>query len=366
MVVVLRANNIVLSQGVWNTNTGGYKVSYTFTTAGTTPVTVSVTPAGATEATVRSFTAVVSPGAVVGSTTKLISITNATSVTRGTWVVRLYDRIWKRPDFFPAGSVDVKAEMICKSTTKSSTLFGSLPVVSNSADAISITLGSDGTQIGLVTLQYLGTITGTYTLKLYVDGVAATDVSSYKAYITSGPIVATTSTASGTGQNSAKAGVKSFFVVVPRDKYSNRVYTSAASASSSLVVSRGLGVTKDLATETAPSFVFDTALGQYNVSYTPSVAGTSSLSFKMNGASIVDSPRVFSVTAGAASASKSFLSGAGVRGTLFGAASEVVIQAVDSFGNLKTSGGDTFRASLNQTGSTTTVTDNSDGTYTIT
>ena len=34
MVVVLRANNVVLSQGVWNTNTGGYKVSYTFTTAG--------------------------------------------------------------------------------------------------------------------------------------------------------------------------------------------------------------------------------------------------------------------------------------------------------------------------------------------
>ena len=366
MVVVLRANNIVLSQGVWNTNTGGYKVSYTFTTAGTTPVTVSVTPAGATAATVRSFTAVVSPGAVVGSTTKLISITNATSVTRGTWVVRLYDRYGNALTSSPAGSVDVKAEMILQSTTKSSTLFGSLPVVSNSADAISITLGSDGTQIGLVTLQYLGTITGTYTLKLYVDGVAATDVSSYKAYITSGPIVATTSTASGTGWNSAKAGVKSSFVVVPRDKYSNRVYTSPASASSSLVVSRGLGVTKDLVTETAPSFVFDTALGQYNVSYTPSVAGTSSLSFKINGANIADSPRVFTVTAGAASASKSFLSGAGVRGTLFGAASEVVIQAVDSFGNLKTSGGDTFRASLNQTGSTTTVTDNSDGTYTIT
>jgi len=366
MVVVLRANNVVLSQGVWNTNTGGYKVSYTFTTAGATPVTVSVTPAGASEATVRSFTANVNPGAVFGRTTELISITNATSVTRGTWVVRLHDIYGNALTSSPAGSVDIKAEMVLQSTTKSSTLFGSLPAADASADAISITLGSDSTQIGLLTLQYLGTITGTYTLKLFVDGVAATDVSNYKAYITSGPIVGASSTASGKGWNSAISGVTSSFVVVPRDKYSNRVYTSGASVSSSLIVSSGLGVTKNLVTETPPAVIFDAALGQYNVTYTPSVSGTSSLSFKINGVAIVDSPRVFTVMAGAVSASKSFLSGPGVRGTLVGSSSQVIVQAVDSFNNFKTSGGDTFRASLDQTGSSTTVTDNDDGTYTIT
>ena len=126
-------------------------------------MTVSVTPAGASEATVRSFTANVNPGAVFGRTTELISITNATSVTRGTWVVRLHDIYGNALTSSPAGSVDIKAEMVLQSTTKSSTLFGSLPAADASADAISITLGSDSTQIGLLTLQYLGTITGTYT-----------------------------------------------------------------------------------------------------------------------------------------------------------------------------------------------------------
>ena len=72
---------------------------------------------------------------------------------------------------------------------------------------------------------------------------------------------------------------------------------------------------------------------------TPSVSGTSSLSFKINGVAIVDSPRVFTVMAGAVSASKSFLSGPGVRGTLVDLPL-VIVQAVDSFNNFKTSGGD--------------------------
>ena len=98
-------------------------------------MTVSVTPAGASEATVRSFTANVNPGAVFGRTTELISITNATSVTRGTWVVRLRDIYGNALTSSPAGSVDIKAEMVLQSTTKSSTLFGSLPAADDSADA---------------------------------------------------------------------------------------------------------------------------------------------------------------------------------------------------------------------------------------
>lgn len=84
----------------------------------------------------------------------------------------------------------------------------------------------------------------------------------------------------------------------------------------------------------------------YVVDYRVTVAGTLSIGVTLDGKHITSSPFSAQVAAGATAAQRSVLTGVGLRGTVVGRRVEFHLQAKDSFGNLKSSGGDPFRLSL--------------------
>ncbi|MAD25981.1 MAG: hypothetical protein CMO44_17600, partial [Verrucomicrobiales bacterium] len=158
--------------------------------------------------------------------------------------------------------------------------------------------------------------------------------------------------------------IQSSVKVILLDTHEKKVCTAPDSVTASLLISRGSGMVVDIVRGTPPTLVSDSPeTCEHSLSFTPSIAGVGALTVQHSG-NLLPVP-MFTVRGTGLSVDRTTLSGVGVHGTVLGKPGYVTIQAVDSLGNYKTQGGDTFRASIDQTGSATTVSDNNDGTYTI-
>jgi hypothetical protein len=89
--------------------------------------------------------------------------------------------------------------------------------------------------------------------------------------------------------------------------------------------------------------------GYYDVSMTPTIAGSYTVTFKLNGATILEGVKTFTVTHGPLNIANSIVEGVGVYGGVAGVASEAFVYARDAHGNAVTSGLTTAdcRAKLN-------------------
>lgn len=108
-----------------------------------------------------------------------------------------------------------------------------------------------------------------------------------------------------------------------------------------------------------------TGLGSYEVSYSPELRGQYSLHVKLHGEPISDSPVNFSCAPGAPNGAKSHLIVPAEPFTV-AAPSEIILVAVDKYGNKLDRGGANVNArAAGNAASSCTVDDNADGTYTI-
>ena len=118
----------------------------------------------------------------------------------------------------------------------------------------------------------------------------------------------------------------------------------------------------------SPTPVWNSTQKRYDISYTPTVSGMSSIRVTMGGKDVTDSPFAGAVSPGAADAAKSLVYGAGVRGAVVNGAGRVTVRARDARGNYAVAGGDPFRAHVVDASTGTgyadvTMTENGDGTY---
>lgn len=106
-------------------------------------------------------------------------------------------------------------------------------------------------------------------------------------------------------------------------------------------------------------------IGSYEVTHTPEIQGEYTMHIRLNGVPISDSPVAFSVRCGAPNGAKSHL----IMPTeqfFVGSPIEIILQAVDKYGNKIDRGGANVSArAAGNAASACTVDDNQDGTYTI-
>jgi len=161
------------------------------------------------------------------------------------------------------------------------------------------------------------------------------------------------------------AGVQRNFTVIGNDVHGNQ-RAANDNPTSLLRVLRGSGSVQELVNVGPAVFVFNAATNDYTATYTVIKAGELEINVYFSGVHIAGSPRRVIVSAAPTSANETVISGSGTSGTIVGRSAGVTLQAYDSYGNIKSVGGDAFRVSIIPAGITDpTLVDNNDGTYEI-
>jgi hypothetical protein len=220
---------------------------------------------------------------------------------------------------------------------------------------------------------------GTYTLTVTVDGEQLPG-SPFTADVAPGALAAGQSVAVGAGKTKAIAGSQAAFRVTAMDAYNNVLVAGGDSVA--------VEIKKELTFVKAK--VVDEKNGSYLVTYTPKVAQQYTMTVDITTSSnskvttttttttaekeilqkdsnaIKNSPLTVKVGAGAASAKKSEVSGAGIAGAIAGEQVSVLVQLVDQEGNLLSTGGDQVTGNLTGIDVDVKSKDNKDGTYKLT
>jgi len=223
---------------------------------------------------------------------------------------------------------------------------------------------------GTYAFSYTSIKHGDYKLHVTLNNEPV-DGSPFPILITNAPISPSATFAYGTGLRYAVAGYRSHFTIQGADDFGNNMTTGGAEFN---ILYVGPGDNNKQACD-----VTDHGNGQYTVSYVTNVAGDFMISATMFNAavgfqSIHLSPFMGTVVAGGADPAKSYIFSQSVDKPLTqdNAAMRVVmgvhnyfkIQAVDRYGNRKTTGGDHFVAELEgPVAHEGFISDNGDGTY---
>lgn len=157
----------------------------------------------------------------------------------------------------------------------------------------------------------------------------------------------------GSATSAATAGSEARFVVVAADAFGN-----GASA--------GLAVAATADGGSVAATVEDLGDGTYGVRYVATVTGACSVAVTLGGAAIAGSPFTVAVGPGAANGTAS--TAAGVAEAVAGVPATVTVEARDSLGNRRTTGGDAVAAEARGAAGAVaaTVVDAGDGSYTLT
>jgi len=222
---------------------------------------------------------------------------------------------------------------------------------------------------GTFSLSYTAIKVGLYRLNVVLNDQPV-EGSPFPVRITNAPVASATSFAYGSGMRYAIAGYRAYFTIQAADDFCNNMTTGGAQFN---VLFAGPGDSKQI------SNVTDHGDGMYTVSYQTNVAGDFMVSAtlwnsELGYQSIHLSPFLgFTVAAGADPA-KSFMylddkdkplstSQVPFRAVM-GVHNYFHIQAVDRYGNRKTTGGDHFTAELEGPSSASSfISDKGDGTY---
>ena len=269
---------------------------------------------------------------------------------------------------------DLVVKMIPSSTTETSRTFASTDDSSASGTGGAVRIAWSPTALKHV-VSFNIPAAGEYRVAVYLAGerVGGTSVSNAEFTVTAGDPDASATSVVGAGSTSATANSPASFHVVAADRYGNRRTSAHATITPAVHVSvtvpgstRGACGAVDVVQ--SPTVVWNSTRERYDVSYTPTVSGSSSVRVTMGGSDVTDSPFAGAVSPGAADAAKSLVYGAGVRGAVVNGAGRVVVRAADSNGNYVVNGGDPFRAWVVDaaTGAgyaDVELTDNGDGTY---
>ena len=215
----------------------------------------------------------------------------------------------------------------------------------------------------------------TYVVAVYLRGerVGGTSASNAEFIVTAGDPDAYATSVVAAGLQTATAGSPALFHVVAADRYGNARMSEHTTITPSVYVSvtkpgSMFGACGAVDVVQSPTLVWNSTQKRYDVSYTPTVSGMSSVRVTMGGKDVTDSPFAGAVSPGAADAAKSLVYGAGVRGAVVNGAGRVTVRARDANGNYAVAGGDPFRAYVVDASTGTgyadvTMTDNGDGTY---
>jgi len=269
---------------------------------------------------------------------------------------------------------DLVVKMIPSSTSSTSRTFASTDDSSASGTGGAVRIAWNPTSLKHV-VSFNIPAAETYVVAVYLGGerVGGTSASNAQFTVTAGAPDASATSVVGAGLQTATAGAPASFHVVAADRYGNARTSAHATITPAVHVSvtvpgSTFGACGAVDVVQSPTVVWNSARMRYDVSYTPTVSGTSSVRVTMGGMDVTDSPFAGAVSPGAADAAKSLVYGAGVRGAVVNGAGRVTVRARDANGNYAVSGGDPFRAYVvdASTGAgyaDVTMTDNGDGTY---
>lgn len=224
---------------------------------------------------------------------------------------------------------------------------------------------------GTYSLSYQPIEVGTYSLVININGKKVA-LAPFPVEIKNAKVSSGTTFAYGTGLRYSVAGHRAYFTVQTADEFGNNLTTGGVKLS---MLFAGPGKYKQMCD------VVDHGDGKYTASYLSTVTGDFILSITLHNPSlgyqsIHSSPFIGTTVAAGADPSRSFvfsngpskrpLSGSDtVFRTVMGVHNYFKIQAVDRYGNHKTSGGDRFSVQLDgPVAHDGFVNDNGDGTYT--
>ncbi len=215
---------------------------------------------------------------------------------------------------------------------------------------------------GLYRSLFTGTIAGVNSITATIDG---SKVASRAAPIkvTVGQLSYSNSLVTVSAP-SVKAGTRVAVTFQPRDAAGNKLNVKG------LLVSFTLGGTST-AQGTFTNALYNRITGTYTALFTGTIVGGSTIVTTVNTVPVTSTPPVVTVTPGTANAAKSTLTIlAGSSQVVSGNSITLMLQAVDAYGNLETTGGlpVAFRlaSARGGLGRFSKVTDNKNGTYTVT
>jgi hypothetical protein len=210
---------------------------------------------------------------------------------------------------------------------------------------------------GTYTLSYVATVAGAYRLSCMVDAMAVVTV--FDVQIKPAAANAAFCSVDGTGLSHAIAGQRASFSIVSRDRFSNVLQEGPLPYS---CVISGVCKVDDVHVE------FDEKSGLHHVSYQANVAGNLNITVRLRESTLLGCPFQCAVAAGTMDVLHCKASGPGLDSvTIVDIATTFIIRSFDSFGNLRTQGGDKFV--VKYTGPQTfmaQIHDNLDGTYNVT
>jgi hypothetical protein len=200
---------------------------------------------------------------------------------------------------------------------------------------------------GIATGRLSSTAAGTRTVSVTAGGVELEQVATVT--VQAGTPSAATSTAT---VPNGRAGERTTIEIQLRDALGNAAPGRAGS----------IGVTIGGANDVGGVGANDEGGGRYTVGYTPEVAGTDQVTVEVSGAAVAGSPFASQVVAGAGSAAQS-TADVPSSVSLF-ATFTITVVIRDQFGNVVGHGGDPVALSID--GAPQSLTDQGDGTYTLT
>jgi hypothetical protein len=210
---------------------------------------------------------------------------------------------------------------------------------------------------------FTGTIAGSNAIAATIDGLKVISKAA-PIKVTAGQLSYANSLVTVSAP-SVKAGTRIVVTFQPRDAAGNILTNQKG-----LPVSFALGA-NSTAQGTFTGAIYNKITGTYTATFTGTIVGGSTIATTVNGQPITSTPPVISVTPGTASAAKSILAAfGGTTQVVSGSAITLTLQAVDAYGNLETAGGLAVAFKLVSAkgglGTFSKVTDNKNGTYSVT
>ncbi|GAQ86232.1 hypothetical protein KFL_002770090 [Klebsormidium nitens] len=349
-------NPVVSQMLTWNAEGSRLQVApFSVAGAGTYQVTVGLGLSAAAFVTVYSSSINVAGATFAAEKTQVITSGNATAAgATGFFRVQLKDGFGNpASSAVPPASLFVGTRLTLSDGTSFS--FGSTNLY--------IT-GSYGN--GFYTFGYSLTKAGRYDIHVYVASKDTGNVNSLQVQA-GAPIFAT---ASGESMYFGTVGVPGSFFIKVFDAYNNLRTSGNATADAlavSMTVTSGT-LTKSVATVPFQGPTFDGNTSQYVITYTAATPGLLSTAILVNGKAA--GPFLGTIASGPTSAALCRLGGTGLAGSIAAVGSSFTVTAVDSLGNAKSTGGDSFYAraldpSCTPANCSAYVSDNGDGTYRV-
>ena len=220
---------------------------------------------------------------------------------------------------------------------------------------------------GVYAYRFMTPISGTYTTSMLVFGEPLANKATMQ--VLAAKPVPLTSTASGPGLFTSRAGSPTLFYLNGGDRFGNLQTHEQGVFDVAISVEKGSGYSKSISRVEEIEVTWDVSRAAFQVLYDPRVAGEGFVDVKLGGSPILGSPFPLTVAPGPTSPFFSVLEGSGLQGGLLSSPSKFTILARDQYSNAAMSGGDPFVVSVvcssEKCGSKASVvlSDRNDGSY---